>query len=229
MEEFARLVKESGDGTLLCDRVDLWQETMFQILLSLLTNKQYTLPDGTVIQRNCRIMVTSQTDLPMNPEWVEESERSDAELPLTFREWFGFLYLSIPPLRDRKNDILPAAKEYLSRFAIQENKEVRGFSAEAEEKLKSESWPDNFIGLKAAILVAVRTCPGGLILPSHFVSAPASPENAGNLHELRTAYSREQILAHLAQYGSGVDAKKRVAKELGIGLSTLYRLIANPG
>jgi DNA-binding NtrC family response regulator len=226
-EELLRLVKESGDGTLLCDRADLWEGPMFHILLSLLTDKQYTYPDGTVIQRNCRIMVTSLTDLPMNPDWVEPEERSD-ELPGTFREWFGFLLLNIPPLRDRKDDILPAAREYVQRFSIQENKEVRGFSSEAEEKLRNDPWPDNLIGLKTAILGAVRTCPGGLILPSHFVVASALSvgENASNLHELRASYSREQILALLAQYGSGVDAKKRAAKELGIGLSTLYRLIA---
>ena len=63
--------------------------------------------------------------------------------------------LRIPPLRERLDDILPLARFFLNRYAVDFKKRVSGFSPEAIEKLRRYSWPGNVRELQNSIERAV--------------------------------------------------------------------------
>lgn len=213
-------VRDSANGTLLCVRLDVWPRRRQRQLLTLLDQKSLDAPDGQVVTRQCRVMATV---FPNPPEQAEE----DAPFP-ALMEWFGAMTVHLPPLRERREDILPAAREFLSRFVLQEEKDIQGFSLDAQEILRHYAWPGNLRELRSVVESAVQACPGGLVLASHLPVGGQSPLSLrdGGLHAMRSAYTREQITALLAVYGDTVEAKRRAAKELGIGLSTLYRILA---
>lgn len=220
--DLPRAVRDAEDGTLLCARVDTWNAQQQRELLALLDYKSITAPDGHVVPKLCRVIATAVNN-------AETQGGSEGMLP-SLLEWFGSMTVELPPLRERVEDILPAAREYLSRFVLREDKDVQGFTIEAQEVLRSYSWPSNMRELRRAVESGVKNCPGGLVLASHLPvgrrqAAPVTL-GEGGLHVMRAAYTREQILALLEVYGDGVEAKRRAAKELGIGLSTLYRLLA---
>jgi transcriptional regulator with PAS, ATPase and Fis domain len=121
----------------------------------------------------------------------------------------------------------------MTRFALREDKDVQGFSLEAQDVLRGYPWPGNLRELRDAVEDAVKSCPGGLALASHLpigriavIGREKPSDGESGLHAMRSAYTREQIAKLLEAYGQSVEAKRRAAKELGIGLSTLYRLIA---
>jgi len=63
--------------------------------------------------------------------------------------------LRIPPLRERMDDILPLARFFLDRYAVDFKKRVSGFSPEAIEKIRRHSWSGNVRELQNAIERAV--------------------------------------------------------------------------
>src|SRR5262249_3661935 len=84
--------------------------------------------------------------------------------------------VTVPPLRNRRKDILPLARRLLVFFARQVAKPVTGFSPEAEATLEGHRWPGNVRELRNAIERGVILCPGSTVdvshLPGH-LSRPA--------------------------------------------------------
>ncbi|MCL2030935.1 MAG: sigma 54-interacting transcriptional regulator [Oscillospiraceae bacterium] len=206
-------VRDSEDGTLLCLRLEAWPPEHQRRLLELLDSKSVTAPGGQTVYKQCRVTAAA---LP------------DGELLPALMEWFGLMAVRLPPLRERREDILPAAREFLGRLALREDKDIQGFSADAQEILRHYAWPGNLRELREVAQAAVGACPGGLVLASHLPVGGKTGVtlSKGGLQAMRTAYTREQITSLLAVYGGTVEAKRRAAKELGIGLSTLYRILA---
>jgi len=66
--------------------------------------------------------------------------------------------VSVPPLRERREDIPALAQYFVARFAAEENKQVGGFTAEALELLDSYNWPGNVRQLENTIFRAVVLC-----------------------------------------------------------------------
>jgi NtrC-family two-component system response regulator AlgB len=219
-DALAEAVRGSEDGTLLCVRLDTWPAEYQRQLLELLDSKSIAAPGGETVTRQCRVTATALSD-------TADGEGRDALLP-ALMEWFGSMTARLPSLRDRREDILPAAREFLSRFALREDKDIQGFSMDAQEILRHYAWPGNLRELRSVVESAVRACPGGLVLASHLPVGGRTGVTLGKggLHAMRTAYTREQITSLLAVYGDSVEAKRRAAKELGIGLSTLYRVLS---
>jgi DNA-binding NtrC family response regulator len=129
--------------------------------------------------------------------------------------------ISVPPLRQRPDDILPLAEHFLDRLRRALRKPVMGFTPEAQERLRAYAWPGNVRELENVVERAVILAKGDRIglaelslLP---VPAPA-PEDDGELKVLEHA----AILQALADTGGN---RRLAARRLGIGLRTLqYRL-----
>ena len=71
----------------------------------------------------------------------------------------GFV-IHLPPLRDRPEDILPLALSFLTHFAAQANRTIRGFACDAVERLTKHNWPGNTRQLQQEIQSAVLLCQG---------------------------------------------------------------------
>jgi DNA-binding NtrC family response regulator len=139
--------------------------------------------------------------------------------------------IHLPPLRERKEDIPLLAKNFIEEFNRQDNRQVRGLSAEAERELERYHWPGNVRELRNVIQRAVVLSGTGLIGVEHLpdnVLRPATPTPAaptGSVTPIREM-ERDMILRALEETGQD---KRRAAQLLGISLKTLYNKLAKYG
>ncbi len=129
------------------------------------------------------------------------------------------LALRVPPLRERKDDVLPLARSFLAM----ERRPAAGFSAEAEATLLAYGWPGNVRELGNAVKHGCALARGGKIRPEHLPEevrgGPAGlPSRA---EPLRLAdVEREHVLRVLERCGG---SQPEAAALLGIGRTTLWR------
>ena len=83
--------------------------------------------------------------------------------------------IALPPLRERKEDILPLAEAFLDEIGKTVARPCDGISKEARDALLTHSWPGNVRELRNAIERAIILCDGGLITAEHL-----PPPRAGN-------------------------------------------------
>jgi DNA-binding NtrC family response regulator len=131
--------------------------------------------------------------------------------------------LKVPPLRERRDDILPLARTFLVEAAERMKRKVTGFTPRAANQLARYGWPGNVRELENAIERAVVLAKGSRIdlddLPEEVgLALPAVdlPDEVRPLDEVE----RDYIRAVLAANGGN---RARAAQQLGIGSATLYR------
>jgi len=133
------------------------------------------------------------------------------------------VYLS--PLRERREDIMPLADSFLTRFAAQANRVIRGFTPAAVERLRAFDWPGNVRQLQNEVQRAVLLSEGDQV-----DAADLSISSARNVGEgasdtnftLLEGVERNEIVRMLKETGGN---KLETAKRLGIGRQTLYNKI----
>lgn len=132
--------------------------------------------------------------------------------------------ISIPPLRQRKEDILPLASYFINIYNCKFRKSVQGLTPQAEETLLEYRWPGNVGELKQIISRAMQITNGSHISQRHL------SENLGIAREEEFSIGvmplerMEEILLRsaLERYGFTLEGKKRAARALNISLATLY-------
>jgi two-component system repressor protein LuxO len=150
--------------------------------------------------------------------------------------------IALPPLRERGEDILRIAEAFLARFATEERRHFRGFTAEARAVLLAHPWPGNVRELENAIRTAVVLHDGDLLdagmLPAQVQRgaerapppAPAPrelpPEEGARLIRPLAEVERAAIERAIALCGGNIT---RAAAELGVSPSTIYRKRAGWG
>jgi PAS domain S-box-containing protein len=147
--------------------------------------------------------------------------------------------MTIPPLRDRKEDIPLLADQFLHRFAVLNNKPIERFSPDVYGRFYAYRWPGNIRELENAVERAVVLCPGPTItlqdLPMEIAEISHSLADQDLQHEnfsssviKRTHVvddavaqtERKLILSALDRHDGNVS---RAAQELGMHRATLYR------
>ena len=138
--------------------------------------------------------------------------------------------LSMPPLRERREDIPLLASYFVQKYSDKCNRKVRGISSEARTRLTNYDWPGNVRELENAIERGVVLGTTDLILPEDLPEAaletatPASGVGVANYHEAVTEAKKQLILKAVEQAeGSYTEA----AKLLGVHPNYLHRLIRN--
>jgi len=181
-----------------------------------------------VLQERRFERVGGSRTLDVDVRWVAATNRDlramiDAG---TFREdlyhRLAVFPIKLPPLRERRSDLLPIARSLLARIAADQKRALPMLSTAAEQRLLTASWRGNVRELANALERAAILADGNIIEPDHLwidepTSRPATTSAAAikPLAELE----REAILAALAS----VDGNRRRAAELlGIGERTLY-------
>ena len=138
--------------------------------------------------------------------------------------------ITLPPLRDRPEDILPLARRFIDEFNVESQKPVIGLSRHAEEALLRHTWPGNVRELRNAIQRAVAlstepvlsaddVTPALLVESRPFVAPPSRSPAPRSLREME----HQLIVETLAS--TNYD-KTRAAVQLGISPKTLYNKIA---
>jgi DNA-binding NtrC family response regulator len=141
--------------------------------------------------------------------------------------------MHLPPLRERRVDILPIARHFLATFAQEEGADFESFSPAAEVRLESYDWPGNVRELQSVVRSALVLYRGRQVteaMLSNLLEAPCPVQPHGNgngyggpacdaIRPLR-AVERELIEAAIARCdGNVVEA----AMMLKINPSTIYR------
>ena len=126
----------------------------------------------------------------------------------------------IPPLRERREDILPLAERLLAQIGDALGRRGLRMSDEARRRLVSAPWPGNVRELENALERAAILADGDEIGPEHLVLEPVddAPQAAGGLASLADL-ERDAITQTLVAVGGN---RKEAAARLGIGLRTLY-------
>jgi NtrC-family two-component system response regulator AlgB len=211
-------VKAAHGGTLFLDELGEMPLDIQPKLLRLLQDREYErVGETTVRAADVRIVATTNRDL----------ERCVAEG--TFREDLYFrlnvITVKIPPLRERSDDLLRFAEEYLQFFAAPCARRFRGFTDRARRALLNYSWPGNLRELRNVVERAVILSPGPMIdirdLPPAFDGgAPlVRPELIPGEHVALDELEAEHIRRVLQTAPSLTEA----AEVLGIDQATLYR------
>jgi transcriptional regulator of acetoin/glycerol metabolism len=212
---------EAGSGTLFCRRIDKWGSALVREATNLYASR-HIVRGLDVKPLSARLMATSE------PGIAEKARRG--EFPEDLYSRMNIMPIFLPPLRDRRDDIVPAALSYASARAALTGKDVQGFSEEARDMLSRQDWPRNVTELRGAVEAAVDACPGGIILASYLVGAAVKKNDdpsAGTLRKMRAAYGRDHARAMINIHGNTVEGKRKAAAEMGVSLSTLYRILGS--
>jgi two-component system NtrC family response regulator len=131
--------------------------------------------------------------------------------------------ITIPPLRERRDDILPLANHFMRKYCHEHGKPLMTLSPEAENKLLSHSWPGNVRELENLINRAVVLTGRNTITVSDLGFTSEKPVSEVNLKEAKKAIEIEYVRKALLR-SKGVVS--RAAKELGISRVNLYELMS---
>jgi two-component system NtrC family response regulator len=136
--------------------------------------------------------------------------------------------IAVPALSERGADITLLARTFLTKFAEEEKKSLKGFTPQAVAALTVHSWPGNVRELENRIKRAVVMAEGKYVTPMNLELKDPSlaEEDASTLRASRD--SRDKDLVRLAMEKADGNVSK-AAVELGISRPTLYQLLARYG
>ena len=199
-------------GTLLLDEVGEMSPALQAKLLRVLQERTLERVGGTkTVTVDIRVIAATNRDLQ---QMVAGKQFRD---DLYYR--LSVFPIALPPLRERPADILPLAAHVLQQVSRRLAKRITGFTEESGQLLQEYGWPGNIRELQNVVERATILCREDRIGPAHLslASPPAAPPAAtpSTLKELE----RDAILAALAACQGN---RREAAKQLGIGLRTLY-------
>jgi NtrC-family two-component system response regulator AlgB len=206
-------VEAAQGGTLFLDEVAEISPGLQAKLLRFIQEKQFERV-GETRTRTADVRLVAATNRDLDADVKTGRFRED----LYFR--LNVIEVTVPPLRERPEDVLPLARRFVEFFARQARRQAPQLSPEAERVLVAHGWPGNVRELRNAVERAIILTPGQVLGAEAFparVAADAGPALGGDatLEELE----REHILRVLARIPSPDEA----ARILGIDASTLWR------
>jgi DNA-binding NtrC family response regulator len=212
----AGLLERARDGTLLLDRVDALPPEGQTALLRVLEERAY-FPVGTATSRPFRARV-----IALAGNGLLERVRDEEFRPDLYHRLAGY-HAVLPPLRQRREDVLPFARSFLRRHARAAKRTV-GLSSETERMLAAYPWPGNFRELEVVLSRALLQADGNAIEPPDLglpaASWPEVAALAGSRAVPLAEVERLYALWVLASEGGNVS---RAARTLGVSRRTLIR------
>ena len=215
-------------GTVFLDEVGELAPALQAKLLRALQEREFERVGGTrPIKVNIRLIAATNKDL------AAAARKGEFRPDLYYR--LNVVALTMPPLRERQDDIPLLAAFFTTRYSEQCKRRVTGISAEARACLLGYDWPGNIRELENAIERAIVLGSTDTILPEDLpealleaapVSAASAGASASNFAESVKESKKQAVLGALeATGGSYVEA----ASLLGIHVNNLHRLIRNLG
>jgi len=216
-EDRKGLFRQAEGGTLLLDELSEMPIDTQSKLLRVLQEKEVRPVGGrTSFKTDCRIIAATNRHV--------EDAIKDGKLREDLYYRISAISIHLPPLRDRRDDILPLARAFLKRFAAQADRVLSDFTPEAIERMRRYDWPGNVRQLQNEIQRTVLMCEGQLVEATDLsIGDPSSGPDPGNQNlTLMEAMERNKIIEVLKETGGN---KLETARRLGIGRQTLYNKI----
>jgi DNA-binding NtrC family response regulator len=213
------LMELADRGTLFLDEVSEMSLNSQAKFLRVLQERVFRRVGGTRdIKVDLRVITASNR--PLESRVKEGQFRED----LFYR--LNVIPIHIPPLRERREDIMPLARHFLTESNVRSHKAIKGFTAETERLMLGSPWPGNVRELRNLIERLVILGTSDYIEPQHLpiqfaaqaveAPRPESPQEFRTLAEVERAY--------INQVMQRVEANKsKAAKILGISRQTLRK------
>ncbi|PSQ82859.1 MAG: sigma-54-dependent Fis family transcriptional regulator [Bacteroidetes bacterium QS_7_67_15] len=209
-------VSQAEGGTLFLDELGALPLDLQPKLLRFIEEKEYErVGDPVTREADVRLLAATNQDLEAAVE--AGTFRQD----LLYR--LNVIELTLPSLRDRPEDIVPLARQFVASFGEKYDRPVDGLSADAERRLPRHDWPGNVRELRNAIERAVILTKQPEIDAEH-LPLTVDGEDEGGDTEVGQFVSLASIEeAHLRRVIEATDTLDEAAEVLGIDPATLYR------
>jgi transcriptional regulator with PAS, ATPase and Fis domain len=222
------LFEEANNGTLFLDEIgDLALALQAKLLRVLQERKIKRIGENQTRDITARIICATHKNLK------KEVEQGRFREDLFFR--LNVIPIYMPPLRERKEDILPLSEYFLKKFSLMNNVNIKGFSKGAIQKLEGLPWQGNVRELENAIERAVVLASSETIEPED-LPTPEMPhhhedvkiekaEEDTSIFKIENLMTLEEISKRYIEFVFKKNnyAKEQTAKELNIDRKTLYR------
>lgn len=162
------VIAHANGGTLFLDEVDALPLKGQVTLLRFLQDRRYR-PIGHSREQQSDVRIIAAANRPMKALVVEGGFRAD----LLYR--LNVLGLSVPPLRERREDILPLAQHYLTLFCNRYDRAIKRLDSATELWLQQHQWPGNIRELENLIHRLVLLTDGELLHYTGDNSAETTP------------------------------------------------------
>jgi two-component system response regulator GlrR len=221
----AGLIEEAEGGTLFLDDVDGLPLPAQAKLLRLLQEREYRRVGANAVRHaDIRVIATSNRDL------AHEAAQGRFRQDLYYR--LNVLSFTLPPLRERREDIAALATHFTRRYARQLRKPVAGLAPQSLRQLTWHHWPGNVRELQHTIERAVVLADSPVLLPHHLAldggADPAPPP--ATLREAKQQivcrFEREYIQDVLARCDGNIT---RAAREAGKHRRAFFELMRKHG
>ncbi len=209
-------LEQAAGGILFLDEVGEMSVAAQAKFLRVLEEREFQRLGGTrVLKTDARIIAATNRDLP------KAIERGQFREDLYYR--LNVFAIHLPPLRDRRGDVLPLSDAFVSELGRSIGRPPAGISREAQRALLDYHWPGNVRELRNILERAAILCDGGLIGPEHLalrgpstpVDAPPSADSPGDLKTVERAMIEKALTD--ARFN-----KSEAAKALGLTRAQLY-------
>src|SRR5882757_1037443 len=212
------LFRQAEGGTLFLDEIsEMPIDTQSKLLRVLQDQEVRPVGGKTSYKTNCRLVAATNRK-------PEEAIR-DGKLREDLFYRISAISVHLPPLRERREDIMPLANAFLKRFAAQASRNIKGFSGSAIERLTAFDWPGNVRQLQNEVQRTVLLSEGDEVDATDLSitkARSASDEPQDTNFTLLEGVERNAIIQMLKETGGN---KLETAKRLGIGRQTLYNKI----
>ena len=228
----------AGRGTLFLDEINSLPLALQAKLLRAVDDRVFE-PVGSERGQPLRARLIAATNARLDDEVAAGRFRAD----LYFR--INVIGFYLPPLRERRELIVPLAMKFLTELAERNRPDVRGASAEVLSALQAHSWPGNIRELRNVIERAVALCTGPDVqladLPASVtdirIDLPMSTDTTWSpnpallsatttLMDVRTEVEKARISEVLTKHRNN---RRRAAAELGICRMALYNKLHKYG
>ncbi len=218
----AGIFVHAGDGTVFLDEIsELPLATQAKLLRAIEQKEIFPVGANEPVQVEARIIAATNRDL------VERVEQGHFREDLYYR--LNVVSIRLPPLRERREDIPELVDFLLAKHTRELGKPNKGVTHETLRILLAVRWKGNVRELDNALQRAVILGEGNMIvpgdLPPDMVPASADPVMVDDLSEAVRRFEKQHIERILAE----TSDKKEAARRLSMGLSSLYRRIAELG
>jgi len=212
------LFRQAEGGTLFLDEIsEMPVDTQSKLLRVLQDQEVRPVGGKSSYKTNCRLVAATNR----RPE--EAIQEGKLREDLFYR--ISAISVHLPPLRERREDIMPLANAFLKRFSAQANRVIRGYTPAAIERITAFEWPGNVRQLQNEVQRAVLLSEGDVVDAADLSitkTKAQGDETADTNFTLLEGVERNAIVQMLKETGGN---KLETAKRLGIGRQTLYNKI----
>lgn len=207
-------------GTLFLDEIGNLSHPMQSKLLTAIEKRQISRL-GSTQSVSIDVRLICATNANIRQMVGDGSFRQD----LLYR--INTIEIQIPPLRERGDDIILLAQYFLDRYARKYNKEMRGLTREAKNKLLKYTWPGNVRELQHTMERAVILGDGSLLKPENFLFHVVPKQKKEDEVPLNLEQLERQAIEKAMRLSEG--NMTRAAEYLGITRFALYRKLEKLG